>query len=239
LRKVKKTIYTVSIDNYAKSVTDITFPFMKAYAHKIGAKFHVIDKAKFKRCPITGRLQKWPGRYEKFQIFELAKEHQNDWNIYIDNDALIHPDMMDMTTYLNKDTVVHNGRDVLENRYRPDVYTMRDGRHISSCNWLAMASDWCLHLWHPLEDMTLADAVKNIFPTAGEINQGVKPIDLIDDYVMSRNIARFGLKFDSIIDILKEKCGYDGNFMLHHLYAIPEAEKVAHMRQCLKNWQVV
>jgi hypothetical protein len=239
LRKVKKTVYTVSIDNYAKSVTDITFPFMKAYAHKIGAKFHVIDNVKFKRCPITGKFQKWPGRYEKFQIYKLGREHQNDWNIYLDSDALVHPDMLDITTYIEKDMVLHNGRDVLGNRYREDVYTYRDGRHISSCNWLAIASDWCLDLWHPLEDMTFDEACKNIFPTAGEINQGVKPVDLIDDYVMSRNIARYGLKFNDVIGLLKKECGYDGNFMLHHLYAISEAEKVAHLRQCLKNWGVV
>ena len=230
MRKVKKTLYTVSIDNYAKKVTDITFPFMKAYAHKIGADFHVIDSRKF---------TEFPGRYEKFQIYELAKEHQNDWNIYLDSDALVHPDMMDMTTYIQKDTVLHNGRDVLENRYRPDVYTLRDGRHISSCNWLAIASDWCIDLWHPLEDMTFEEAQKNIFPTAGEINQGVKAPDLIDDYVMSRNIARYGLKFNTVIDLLREKCGYEGNFMLHHLYAISEEEKVAHLRQCLKGWSVL
>ena len=200
---------------------------MKAWAHKIEAGFYVIDSRKFPQ---------FPGRYEKFQIYELAKEHQNDWNIYIDSDALVHPDMMDITTYIDKDTVAHNGRDVLENRYRPDVYTMRDGRHISSCNWLAIASDWCLDLWHPLEDMTFDEAQKNIFPTAGEVNQGVKAPDLIDDYVMSRNIARYGLKFKDVIGILREKCGYEGNFMLHHLYAISEEEKVAHLRQCLKGW---
>lgn len=229
-RKVKKTVYTVNINNYQPRVTEITFPFLKAYAHKIEAEFHVID------------TQKWPNipaRYEKFQIYELAKQHQNDWNIYIDSDALVHPDMIDITTYINKDTVAHNGRDVLENRYRPDCYTMRDGRHISSCNWLAIASDWCLDLWHPLEDMTYEEACQNIFPTGGEINQCVKPPDLIDDYVMSRNIARYGLKFTTVIDLLKQKCGYDGNFMMHHLYAIGEQEKVQRLKDCLRNWGCV
>ena len=226
-RKVKKTIYTVSIGDYAKAVTDITFPFLKHYAHKIGAELYVIDTQKFTQ---------FPARYEKFQIFELAKEHGNDWNIYLDSDALVHPDMVDMTTYLSKDTVMHNGKDVIGNRYREDAYTLRDGRHLSSCNWFTIGSDWCLDLWHPLQDMTPNEAYANIFPTAGEIINGVKPPDLIDDYVMSRNIARFGLKFTTCIDILRAQCGYDTNFMMHHLYAISEAEKVKRLTDCLKGW---
>jgi hypothetical protein len=200
---------------------------MKAYAHKIGAEFFIIDSRKF---------PEFPGRYEKFQIFDLGREHQNDWNIYIDSDALIHPDMIDMTTYMDKDTVIHNGKDVIGNRYREDVYTMRDGRHISSCNWFTIASDWCLDVWHPLEDMTFEQACANIFPTANEVNSGVKPADLIDDYVMSRNIARFGLKFTTAVDIMKERCGYEINFMMHHQYAISEQEKVQRMKQALSNW---
>lgn len=219
----------MSIGDYAKSVTEITFPFIKAWAHKIGAEFYVINERKF---------PEFPGRYEKFQIYELGKLHENDWNIYLDSDALVHPDMLDPTTYIEKNMVLHNGRDVIGNRYREDVYTYRDGRHISSCNWLAIASDWCLDLWHPLEDMSFDDACKNIFPTAGEINNGVKPGDLIDDYVMSRNIARFGLKFNTVIDILKERCGYDSNFMMHHLYAISEQEKVVRLKDCLRSWGV-
>ena len=77
---MKKTIYTVSIGDYAKEVTEITFPFMRAYAHKIGADFHIIDTVKFPG---------FPARYEKLQIYELGRQHKNDWNIYIDSDALI------------------------------------------------------------------------------------------------------------------------------------------------------
>ena len=229
MRKVKKTVYTVSIGDYAKSVTELTFPFIKAWAHKIGADFYIINERKF---------PEFPGRYEKFQIYELGREHKNDWNIYIDSDALVHPDMLDPTTYIDKDTVLHNGRDVIGNRYREDIYTYRDGRHVSSCNWLAIASDWCLDLWHPLEDMTFEQACGNIFPTVNEIANGVKPGDLIDDYVMSRNIARYGLKFNTVIDLLRERCGYDTNFMMHHLYAISEAEKVVRLKECMRVWGV-
>lgn len=227
MRKVKKTIYTVSINNYQPAITELTFPLLKAYAHKISANFHVIDTVKF---------PEFPGRYEKFQIYELGKLHQNDWNIYIDSDALIHPDMVDMTTYLDKNTVMHNGRDVLTNRYRPDIYTMRYGQNFSSCNWFTIGSDWCLDLWHPLEDMTFSEACENIFPTCAERLQSVEQKDLIDDYVMTRNIARYGLRFTTAIDVLRERCGYETNFMMHHLYAMSEQEKVVRLKDCLKGW---
>jgi hypothetical protein len=228
-RKIKKTLYTVNINNYQPEVFEITRPLLMHYAEKIGADFHVIDSSKFPGLP---------GRYEKLQIFELGKEHQNDWNIYLDSDALVHPDMIDFTSYLKKDTVMHNGKDVIGNRYREDVYTMRAGVKFSSCNWFAIASDWCLDLWHPLEDMTVDEACANIFPTVQETLNGVKPIDLIDDYVLTRNIARYGLKFTTGVEILKKECGYDTNFMMHHLYAISEQEKVINMKRCLKSWGV-
>jgi hypothetical protein len=227
---VKKTIYTLNIGgNYNDELTCITYPFIKAWAHKIKADFYEITERKF---------LDFPARYEKLQIYQLGREHGNDWNIFLDCDSLVHPDMIDPTGYLPKDTVAHNGKDVASNRWRLDEYFWRDGRHISSCNWLAIASDWCLDLWHPLEDMTFDEACKNIFPVVGELQGGTTPEMLIDDYVLSRNIARYGLKFITIVDLLQQRCGYQTNFMMHHLYNMPTAEKIVHLRQCLKQWGV-
>lgn len=228
---MKKTLYTLNIGgNYCKELTDITYPLIKFWAHKIGAEFVEITERRF---------PKFPERYEKLQIYHLAKDvFPADWHIYIDCDALVHPDMIDPTGYMHKDTVAHNGKDVASNRWRLDNYMLRDGRHLSSCNWLAIASDWCLDLWHPLEDLTFEEACKNIFPVVGEVNGGTKPEMLIDDYVLSRNIARFGLKFTTVVDICRDRCGYNGNFMMHHLYNMPTQEKIVHMRNALKQWGV-
>lgn len=230
---MKKRIYTLNIgQRYSKEVTDMTYPLIKAWAHKIGAEFFEIKEPRFS-------LKGWPERYEKLQIFYLAQQYPADWHIYIDCDALVHPDMIDPTGYLPKDTVAHNGKDIASNRWRLDEYFMRDGRHISSCNWLAIASDWCLDLWHPLDDMTFEEACKNIFPVAGEIQGGTQPGMLIDDYVLSRNIARYGLKFTTVTEICQQRCGYQSNFMMHHLYNMPPEEKVMHMRNCLKGWGLI
>ena len=225
---MKKNLYTLNIGGtYAPEICEMTYPLLKYWANKIGADFIELTERKF---------PDYPERYEKFQIYTLAKERPADWHIYIDCDALINPDMIDPTGYLPKDTVAHNGQDVASNRWKLDQYFWRDGRHISSCNWLMIASDWCLDVWHPLEDMTLEEAAKNIFPVTSERNGGTQPIMLIDDYVMSRNIARYGLKFTTVTDVCKNRCGYAGNFMMMHQYNCPAAEKVAMMKNTLKQW---
>jgi predicted O-methyltransferase YrrM len=189
---VKKTVWTLNIGGYAPQITQMTYPLLYAYAKKIGADFRIINERRFPDMPVT---------YEKMQIFELGRE--NDWNIYVDGDAVILPDMIDVTERVPKDTVVHYGHDHASNRFRYDDCFRRDGRDIGSCNWFAAASNWCMDLWHPL-DIPLADALDRIKPILVERLTGITREHLIDDYTLSRNIARFGLKFKTVAQILKE-----------------------------------
>lgn len=228
-KKVKKAIFTLNVDNYAPEVTELTFPLLNAYAEKIGAHFHIITERKWPHFPPV---------YEKLQIYQLAQEMENDWNLYIDADALVSPTTPDLTTLLPKDTVLHNGNDFASIRWRYDRFFLRDGRHIGSCNWFTMASDWCIELWKPLDDLTLSEATANIFPIPSEHNSGVMdPSHLIDDYTLSRNIAKYGLKFKTFIDIQNERYGHMGNF-LWHIYAAPNEQKVVEMHKVLKAWGV-
>lgn len=225
-KKFKKTIFTLNVDNYAPEITELTYPLIKRYAKKIGAELYTITERKSPGLPPV---------YEKLQIYDLAQNMQNDWNIYIDSDALVHPDMFDVTEFLNKDTVCHNGNDMANNRWKYDNYFRRDGRNIGSCNWFAAASDWCVDLWHPL-DISYEDAVENIFPIQHELNTVITRDHLIDDYTLSRNISRFGLKFKPIVQIQRE-IGDGGNYLWHQ-YTIPIDEKVKEMRRVLSNWAV-
>lgn len=227
-KQIKKTIFTLNVNGYAKEITDLTFPLISHYAKKIGADFYVIKDRKFPDWPIT---------YEKLQIYQLAQEMKNDWNLYIDADTIIHPDFMDITNHIPKDTVAHNGCDTADNRWRYDRFFHRDGRHIGSCNWFAVASDWCIELWKPLEDLTVEEAVANIFPTVNEQNTVITSEHLIDDYTLSRNIAKHGLKFTTFRQILKD-LGYDNPGFLWHQYTIPIDEKVARMNEILKAWGI-
>lgn len=222
---MKKTIYTLSVDNYAPEITEITFPLINQYAEKIGAEFAIITDRQFPDMPPV---------YEKMQLFELSKE--NDWTIYIDADTLVHPDFPDITPLLNKDTVCCHGKDFASIRWRYNEYFYRDGRNIGACNWFTIASDWCSDLWHPL-DVPFDEAVKNIFPTVDERNTVIVKEHLIDDYLLSYNIARYGLKHNTIQKMLMDN-GVDTRSYLWHEYLRGIDEKVVVMKKVLEAWRI-
>jgi hypothetical protein len=222
---MKKTIYTLNVDNYAPDICALTYPFIDKYAKKIGADFHVINERKYPDMPVT---------YEKLQVKELAEKAGNDWSIYIDSDTLVHPDTIDFTCHIHKDTVMHNGSDMANIRWRYDEVFLRDGRDIGSCNWLAIASDWCLDLWSPL-DITLDQALDNIHPISIELANGITKEHLIDDYTLSRNIAKYGLKFITALDLMRQK-GIESASFFWHQYTVPADEKVVEIRKNIKLW---
>lgn len=225
MRTEKKTVYTLCVDNYEPDITDITFPFMKRWAEKIGADFHIIDQRKFPDLPPV---------YEKFQIYELAKEHENDWNIFFDADALIHPDFFDVTSVLHKDTTLSNGTDFVPHRFKPNQYFKRDGRMIGKGNWCAVASDWCIDYWRPLDE-PIEQIIENIYPTADETRFGITKCHLIDDYTVSSNIARFGLKHILIPELTAKYRGVQEG-LLAHQYLMASEQKVVYLKDVLKKW---
>jgi len=224
---MRKTLYTLNVNGYAPEITKRTYPLLRYYAEKIGAEFFVIDSRKFPDWPVT---------YEKLQIKELAKERGDEWSFYIDSDALVHPETLDWTCYIPKNTVAHNGVDMGNVRWRFDEYFKRDGRSIGSCNWCTIASEWCLDLWTPL-DIPLAQALEAIYPTVHELNTVITVDHLIDDYTLSRNIARYGLKLVTLGE-LEKTLGFQQAEFFWHAYTIPIAEKVAEMDKVLDRWKI-
>lgn len=220
------TIYTLNIDGYEPQITGLTHPLMRGFCEKIGAEFYVIDSRKFPDWPVT---------YEKMQIYELARERKDDWAWFLDSDALVSPEMFDVTDHLKKDTVAHNASDMAGLRWSYDDYFRRDGRNFGSCNWCSIASDWCLDLWRPLDDLTLDQALANIHPRIGEKNSGFCDTrHLIDDYTLSRNIAKFGLKATTLAEMClglgwKDPRGAGTNPHLWHHYQESNQQKVREM----------
>lgn len=226
----KKAIWVLNVDNYAPEITSITYPLMKGYARKIGADF----------CEITERkFPDWPVVCEKMQIYELAKKKGAEWNIYFDSDAMVHPETPDFTHFIPKDTVAQNGYDFSAVRHRYDEYFLRDGRNIGTCGWLTIASEWCLDIWHPCEDLTPSEVVERCQLTVHERNSGVMDDShLADDYIMSRNVARYGLKYMKIMD-LQKKLFPEGAEFFWHEYTISTAEKVKDLRETLDRWRLL
>jgi hypothetical protein len=226
--KLKKTVFTLNVDNYCPEISRITFPLIKFWAHKIGAEFFEITERRFPQFPVT---------YEKMQIYTLGREMGNDWNIYLDADAGIHPSSPDWTVYMRKDQVAHWSCDVASLRWVYDEYFLRDGRNWGTGNWFTIASDWCLDLWHPLEDLTLEEAVERIYPIMGELNNDIVREHLIDDYVLSRNVARYGLKTVKIKD-LRDQIELKDAPLCMHLYRVANEVKVRELQKMIKAWEL-
>lgn len=226
-QRERTTVYTLNLGPYAPAITDLTFPLLAAWTSKIGADLVILDQRRF---------PDWPVCYEKLQIHARAQERGDDWSIFLDADALVHPDTPDFTRLLPRDTVAHNDMDMAAVRWDYDQYFQRDGRHIGSGNWLALASAWCLDLWRPLDDLTRDEALARIHPAAFERRAGITPDHLLDDYVLSRNIAKYGLKFTTIKEVqVQTRC--TGEFF-HHDYLLTTTEKVASIKTMLTNWNL-
>lgn len=222
---MKKTIFTLNIGNYYPEITKITYPFIKLYSDKIGANFELIDKRAFPNFPV---------RYEKLQIYELGKD--NDWNIFIDSDCLIHPDLFDITEVLPVDTVMTYNMGFANIGFSYDNFFRRDGRNISVGNFFAVTSSYCHDYWLPLDDITIDEAFKYIH-AAYEGGTAHDSKYIIDDYVTSRNIARFGLKFKTFLNYLAE-IGRSNDEYFYHNHYLPYEEKLRSLNETLKQWKL-
>ena len=225
---MRKSLYVLNVEGYAPGITALTYPLLRFYADRIGADFHVIDARKF---------PDWPVVYEKFQIYELAQRRGDEWSIYLDSDALVHPEAIDFTEHLPKDTVAHHGADMAAVRWKYDRFFRRDGRNIGSCNWWTIASAWCVDLWQPLEDLTYLEALDRIRPTMHELQTVITPAHLIDDFVCSRNIAKYGLKFTTLLELLPT-IGLPEAQFAWHAYTVPVDEKIRQMTEVLEKWNL-
>jgi hypothetical protein len=227
----RKTVYTLCINDYEPMIRELTYPLMLEYARKIGAVFEVIEGRKF---------PDWPIPVEKLQIAERAKANHDEWSLFYDSDCLISPDMFDVTDQLHKDTVCQNGRDFAGVRLSSDKYFRRDGRGIGCCGWFTVASDLCASdLWRMPDDLTPEMAARNCHSTVAERLSGVcDEGHLVDDYLLARNIARFGLKYKTVTEICAEigwktPDGRGFNPALWHIYALPREEKIRRMLSVL------
>lgn len=221
---MRKTLWTLNIGNYAPEITKMTYPLFERFATKIGADFRQITDRVFPDMPVV---------YEKFQIGQQGRS--NDWNIFIDSDAIIHPDCPDPTEYLSKDTVMCYATDFGPSRWGYDRHFRRDGRHIGWGNWFSISSDWTIDLWEPL-DIPMGEALKQISVYVCEEKRFSKE-HLIDDFTVSRNVAKFGLKFKSFQTMLKET-GQEKNHFLWHNHLIDRKTKASSIREQINLWKL-
>jgi len=167
---LKKCIYTLCVDDYFPELCELTIPNHEAYAKKIGADFKLITKRKY---------PEWPATYEKVQIYEQGVGY--DWNIHIDADMLIHPNMWDITKP-NLSTIYYYSIYDPRLYFPPNAFFLRDGRLIGVCSSFIAVPSWCHDLWEPFS------------VPFEQAQQGLQRVHGIDDYCFSINFARYGLK---------------------------------------------
>lgn len=169
----KTVIYVVRVNNYWPELCEITIPVLKRYAEKIGADF----------CEITERKYiDFPPTYEKMQVFDLGKE--NEWNILIDADFLLHPLTPDFRKFLEPNYVgVDYGYDASIYLDVNSKYFKRDGRNRGIATGLVVTHNIVHDLWTPLDC------------SWNEAKKFTKREFIIDEYCVSRNVAKFGLKY--------------------------------------------
>ena len=220
---MRKALVTLNIGrSYLPEIYALTKPFMEIWARKIGAEFVEITDRQYPTIPIVN--------YEKFQLQAITSQY--DWTYFLDSDALVLPDTPDWAEQLNdKSKVIFSGVDNLLDRFAPSGYTRRSGSKVGACTWNVICSDWTgPDLWTPPQDF--AAACGKITPMWQEAKTGMCVRDhLIDDYQLSQNIARFGLKVETINNL----CAQMGRAAAYyvHLYNCCAHDKLKAIRERL------
>ena len=216
---MRKALVTLNIGNYLPEITRLTYPFFKIYSNKIKADFIEITERQWPHIPIPN--------YEKFQLHEISGNY--DYTYFIDCDAWISPDTPDWAELVgDKSVVLFNGVDNRLDRFSASNYSRRSGSRIGACTWNVICSDWTgPDLWTPPDDFESAcNEISLLWCEAKTGN--CKRDHLIDDYQLSENIARYGLKVQTINGILEKMNRAPNHYC--HLYNCPAHEKLVAIR---------
>jgi hypothetical protein len=182
----KKVIYTLNINNYMPELCKITIPTIQAYADRIGATFIIITERKFPKWPIT---------YEKMQLFKLTKD--NEWSFFIDADTIIGPHLKDLTELIPTHKIgIHMAYDA--NKHLPnDYYMIKDRRNIGVVTNFMLVHQTMHKIWTPLEE--------NVQKALHRLRTVDASNHIVDEYCISRNMARYGISHIGIIPFCKKQ----------------------------------
>lgn len=206
-----RAVFVLATPDYEPKLCEITFPLLKRYADKLRADFVRIETRKFPNYPIT---------YERFQIHELGRGNQ--WNLCIDPDILVHPDIDDFTAWLPMDTVGNmsffDARAFFNISENPIF--QNDGRFYGIVDCMIATSRLTHDLWEPLG------------LSYEELEHYLKePEDprRVSELALSYNLAKYELKVGGIIQ---------EPVRVHHIGVTSEqvASPVDEARRVLRAW---
>ena len=210
---MKKAVVTTKVDNYQPELCKLTIPNLKKYADSIGADFIQIDKRKFE----------YHAAYEKLQVYEISEYY--DKTILVDADIILHPRMHDITNKIEMDQVgiwmsypiMSPDLNLWDTTVDPDF--LRHGKNFGVVGALICCTKWTRDIFKPLESHI------NVISTQNSLYRPA----IIDEYVMSKNLARYNLKYTSI-DILPN--------MIYHaeMTTINGNERLEALKNLIEEW---
>lgn len=187
---MKKAVFTVIVDDYMPELCARTIPTIRAYAEKIGADYIIIQDRKYPDFPPT---------YEKMQIFELGQDY--DFCLLIDADFIIDINAPDFTLGILPGYVGVMEAFNADNMFEMDEYFKNDGRNLGLVSNFVLTDRQTHKLWEPLN------------MTWDEARIKTKREFIIDEYTISRNLAKYKLNFTGL--------NYDDEIkkLFHHIGA--------------------
>jgi len=198
---MKKRVYVLVVDNYLPEVCEVSLPLIEKYAEKINAEFYMISDKKFPDLPVS---------YEKLQIYELGKDY--DWNILIDADMLIHPNMYNIFDILPEGFV--------------GVWHQYAGSILFKNIELGIAANFLLvpkshhEVWKPFDNPH--ERVKDL----------KNPFNL-DEYCISYNMKQLGYKISGV------EIGDAYGKLFYHLNVNTDNKDSEQIRRELKGWSYI
>jgi hypothetical protein len=177
---VKKCVHTVAIGNWRPDICEITLPNLKAYADRIGADFNVIREAKFPT---------FPPNYERFQILELGRGY--DWNFNIDADTIMHPEAEDPTERIHPREFSSLWGISAKHYFAPHWLFEKDGRDQGISDNFTVSSSLIHEMMFERLNMTYDEMVKYCIRDPRQVSE----------FNFSMNLAKYGIPLNgSLMD---------------------------------------
>lgn len=177
-----KCIHIVNINNYFPELWELTFPTIYRYANRINADINIISKRKF---------PDWHIHYEKMQVYRDGYGHMA--NFLLDMDILIHPQFPDFTQIVPIHHVGFNDNYHASSKFniKDNGYFLRDGRDVGIASNAVVSYATTHDIFEPLNirPYQAKDFTENICL----VREGD-----IDEYCLSHNLAKYGLKYTGI-----------------------------------------
>jgi hypothetical protein len=172
----RKCVHTVAMAGWRPDIQALSLPSIKRWADRIGADFNLISSPKFPG---------YPASYERLQVHEAGRGY--GWNVCLDADMLLHRDLEDPTERMDPRSCGSMGMLDAGRWFEPDEYFARDGRQIGVADCFVVSSEMTHDLWTPLG------------VPFEEASRRCRDPWMVSEYALSRNLARFGLKFGGAI----------------------------------------